>query len=163
MRARPSVIERGTYDIWSGGVNYFPDLPVSANLQQLDDLLGTDNTERDISIEMAEQIINLIEVETDEPWIPSLVQTHMSVLKDSGYESGCHLVIRVNRDVGKDTGTLLSPDDRLLTHHSQYRDKLVLVMYRLNGTVEKGWDGSPLWVPNIKFPVGANYFHTIST
>ena len=63
---RPSVIERGTYDIWSGGVNYFPDIPVSTNLQPLDNLLGTDNTERDISLEMAEQIISLIEVERSE-------------------------------------------------------------------------------------------------
>ncbi len=160
---RTSVIDRNAYDIWSGGVNYFPDLPTSANLQQLDDLISTENMERDISLELAEQIISLIEVEHDEPWVPDLVKTHISVLRDSGYASGCHLVIRTNRDVGKGTGTLLSPDDRLLTHNTQYRDRLVLVMYRLNGTVDKDWDGSPLWVPNIKFPVGANYFHTINT
>ena len=25
-------------------------------------------------------------------------------------------------------------------------------MYRILGSKEKGWDGFPLWIPNIKFP-----------
>jgi len=158
---RPSVIERGGYDIWSGGVNYFPDLPLSVNLSDLDSLLGGSDTEREADLDLIRQVISQLQVEPEEPWKPDLVNTHISALQDSGYDLGCHLVIRVNRNVGKGTGTLLSPNDRALTQSAQYRDRLVLVMYRLNGTVDQEWEGEPLWVPNVKFPVGTNYYHNV--
>jgi len=158
---RNSVIERGGYDIWSGGVNYFPDLPISAHIEELDNLLGETDREFDETINFAKQIISLLAVESQEPWNPDLVNTHITALDESGYNLGAHIVIRVNRDVGKNTGTLLSPNDRSLTQSPQYHNRLVLVMYRLNGAEDQGWDGVPLWVPNIKFPIGTNYYHAI--
>ncbi len=158
---RASVIERGGFNIWSGGVNYFPDLPVSANMTELDNLLGSIDSEREVSLEFAQEVISKIAVESEEPWKPDLVNTHITALRESGYALGVHLVIRTDRNVGKSTGTLLSPNDRALTQSSQFANRLVLVMYRLNGTVDQNWDGVPLWVPNIKFPIGTNYYHTI--
>lgn len=158
---RPSVIERGGYDIWSGGVNYFPDLPVSANLEELDNLLGNADTEREVTLEFAQQVISLLSVESEEPWRPDLVNTHITALQESGYDLGAHLIIRVNRNIARGTGTLLSPNDRALTQSTQYDNRLVLVIYRLNGAVDDHWDGNPLWIPNIKFPVGTNYYHTV--
>ena len=62
----------------------------------------------------------------------------------------CKLIVRTNRDISKNTGTMLSPNDRRLGD-SCHKD-VVLTMYRLNGDKDKGWEGKPLWMPNIKFP-----------
>ena len=50
----------------------------------------------------------------------------------------------------KNTGTLLSPNDRSLGDN--FKKEVVLTMYRIIGNKEKGWDGGSLWIPNIKFP-----------
>ena len=31
-------------------------------------------------------------------------------------------------------------------------------MYRVSGDKEKGWDGLPLWIPNIKFPTDCCFY-----
>lgn len=74
----------------------------------------------------------------------------------SGQKYECRIIVRTERSIKKDTGTLLSPDDRALG--KLYDDKVVLTMYRLRGEVEKGWGGKPLWVPNIKFAQGFCFF-----
>lgn len=157
---RPSVIERGSYDIWYGGTNYFPNLPLSSNLKELDSLLGNVDAQRNVEMRFAKQVVGLIETESDEPWQKEIVLSHLLALESSGYDAGCALIIRVGRNISKGTGTLLSPDDRCLTQ--SYTDKLVLVVYRVNGGRNEGWEGSPLWIPNIKFPIGANYVYTTS-
>ena len=60
------------------------------------------------------------------------------------------LIIRKDRNIGKNTGTLLSPTDRKLG--DKFNNIIVLTMYRVLGTIDKGWNGKPLWIPNIKFP-----------
>jgi hypothetical protein len=32
-------------------------------------------------------------------------------------------------------------------------------MYRLTGETEKGWNGQPLWMPNIKLPEGFVFYN----
>ncbi len=71
----------------------------------------------------------------------------------------CLLIIRTERSIQKETGSLLSPDDRALGDSNP--DKLVLTMYRLKGEIEKGWNGVPLWVPNIKLPNGNVFWKNI--
>lgn len=46
------------------------------------------------------------------------------------------LIVRRNRDIGKGTGTLLSPTDRNLG--DTYPDDLVLTMYKITGNKAKG-------------------------
>ena len=62
----------------------------------------------------------------------------------------------MNRNISRGTGTLLSEADRLLG--DRFSDEVVLTMYRINGFIENGWNGSPLWVPNIKFPTGFCFY-----
>ncbi len=157
---RPSVIERGSYDIWYGGANYFPNLPLPSNLGELDSLLGSIDMQKNVDLRLAKQVVRLIETESDEPWKKEIVLSHLLALESSGYARGCVLIIRVGRNISKGTGTLLSPDDRRLTQ--SYPDRLILVVYRINGGRNEGWEDSPLWIPNIKFPIGANYVYTVS-
>ena len=44
----------------------------------------------------------------------------------------------------------------------KYPDDVVLTLYRVNGTIDKGWSGQPLWIPNIKFPEGLCFYDSES-
>ena len=66
------------------------------------------------------------------------------------------LTVRIMHNIGKGTGTLLSPTDRKLG--DEYPDALVLTMYKITGNRDKGWDGSQIWIPNIKFPGDCAYY-----
>lgn len=69
------------------------------------------------------------------------------------------LIVRDNRDISFGTGTLLSPTDRKLGE--SFKDDVVLTLYRVKGEISKGWNGSPLWIPNIKFPDNTCYYDTL--
>ena len=66
------------------------------------------------------------------------------------------LIVRRNRDIGKGTGTLLSPVDRKLG--DEYTEEVVLTVYKITGNISKGWDGEELWIPNIKLPGDYAYY-----
>ena len=70
------------------------------------------------------------------------------------------LIIRRDRINSKGTGPLLSPNDRLLG--DKHPHDVVLTLYRVNGSVDKGWNGEPLWIPNIKFPEGYCFYDSES-
>ncbi|SRR5258708_5258886 len=143
--------------IVTGGVNYFPSFPRTENLDQLDELLGTKDAEKDITLADAAKILKLTEVEPVDTWTQHSFQKCVEALEKTEKGKKCKLVVRVNRNISKGTGTLLSPDDRKLGE--QYADQLVLTMYKVKGEVAKGWEGKPLWVPNIKFSEGTCFYY----
>lgn len=53
---------------------------------------------------------------------------------------------------------LLSPNDWQLG--AQFTDNVVLTVYQVTGN--KGWQGKPLWVPNIKLPHNMVYYDVIN-
>ena len=71
------------------------------------------------------------------------------------------LIVRRDRNISRGTGTLLSPNDRLLG--DKYPNDVVLTLYRVNGSIDKGWNGQPLWIPNIKFPEGLCFYDSESS
>ncbi|PIR53816.1 restriction endonuclease, partial [Candidatus Peregrinibacteria bacterium CG10_big_fil_rev_8_21_14_0_10_42_8] len=146
---RPSVVKKDDLLVIAGNVNYFPTFPTEINTDKLDDILGNKDVERDITLGEAEKILRLIKVEKHDLWnkhsFPECVHTLKTRTK-----LPCKLIIRIGRNISKETGTLLSPTDRQLG--SDHKNRLVLTLYRLTGDKDKGWNGKPLWVPNIKFP-----------
>ena len=71
-------------------------------------------------------------------------------LRNLSRDSKVKLVVRRNRSISANTGTLLSPDDRNIS--SRFVNDAVLILYRLTGEKSKGWLGSEFWVPNVKMP-----------
>jgi hypothetical protein len=67
------------------------------------------------------------------------------------------LIIRRCRNIGRGTGTLLSPNDRKLG--DLYNDVAVLTMYKV--IADKGWT-EEIWIPNIKLPGGNIYYYNVS-
>ena len=51
---------------------------------------------------------------------------------------------------------MLSPTDRRLG--DEHPDDLVLTMYKITGNKDKGWDGTQIWIPNIKLPGDCAYY-----
>jgi hypothetical protein len=103
------------------------------------------------------KILKLTEVEPADTWTQHSYQKCVEALQKSGKEKECRLIVRTDRNISKGTRTLLSPDDRQLG--DQFSDRMVLTMYRVRGEATKGWEGKPLWIPNIKFSEGTCFYY----
>ena len=104
----------------------------------------------DVDSELIIKLLSLVKSETIEDFNTSKFISCIQGLKAKRPQLKCKIIVRLDRDVAKGTGTLLSPNDRLLG--DTFKNEVVLTMYRVLGNQEKGWDGHPLWIPNIKFP-----------
>ena len=158
---RKNVLDNKFLYIVAGGTNYFASMPIEANLHTIDDLIGEYSEQRDVVTDK-DTVVRLL----------SLTGSYEKSDFDSKKFINCcnalalkrpsvrfRLIVRTNRDIAKGTGTLLSPNDRSLGE--KFNDDVVLTMYRVNGSVEKGWSGTPVWVPNIKFPSNACFYDTL--
>lgn len=126
------------------------------NTPLIDALLGLQDREEELSIEGAIEILEM--VDSDEEADGEDLDLYIRCLKTlkSAGEKLCYLIVRTDRDLTKGTGSLLSPNDR--AKGASITDKTVLTLYRVNGQQEKGWNGSPLWIPNLKFPKGRCFY-----
>jgi len=157
---RKNVLDQEAVIPIVGDANYYLDSATHKNTVSLDRELGNANKEEEISIEEALNILNLVHAEEDSDRLNlNLYMNCLAKLKSAG-EKACFLIVRVDRDITKGTGSLLSPNDRL--KGAAIIDKTVLTLYRVNGQREKGWGGHPVWIPNIKFPKG-RCFYTVSS
>lgn len=155
---RKNVVDNNEVNIVFGGVNIFESLPVGFNTETIDRLILE---QANINGELVDPdlIVRLLELTPSETIEDFDTQKYISCiesLKQSRPKVNVRLIVRTNRDISKGTGTLLSPNDRELGDN--FKNELVLTMYRINGTVEKGWSGKPLWIPNIKFPEDCAFY-----
>lgn len=143
---RSNVVDKSTKMEIYGGTNYFIGDVGADSTVDLDALLtpfvdgGTVTT--NFAIEL------LAKLQSDNPLVDSFAWA-MSLLEQDGLDT-VELYVRRNRSIGRLTGTLLSPDDRLLSKREP--NKCVLFWYRVNGEKDKGWDGNPRWLPNLRLP-----------
>ncbi|MEI7741477.1 MAG: Z1 domain-containing protein [bacterium] len=155
---RMNVVKTDELAILAGGVNYFPSLPETTNVEKLDAILNLEDSDKPSTIDEILTLLGLVEVEKSDPWVshdfPGCLQALK--LKQVDVKNECRVIVRTDRSIKRGTGTLLSPDDRGLG--KQYADKIVLTMYRIRGEEEKGWTGKPFWVPNIKFADGTCFY-----
>lgn len=154
---RKSVLDKTAVSIYTGGVNYFPFYPENKDISKLDKILQPFT--EDIYTVSLKLMIKLLEnmgsVEND--WdSKAFIGFINTMLVSNPIEQG-KLIVRRNRDIGKGTGTLLSPTDRKLGDN--YTDQVVLTMYKITGNIQKGWNGEQLWIPNIKLPGDYAYYN----
>ena len=152
---RKAVVDQSSLINLVGGVNYFPTNPHPANTDMLDGMLKEKESETTIDINTAQKLLDLVGVDDFERDFITKQISSLEALKAAGTKN-CVLIVRTNRNISANTGTLLSPNDRLRTMELKHDN--VLVMYRLNGKTSEGWEGKPLWVPNIKFTEGSCFY-----
>lgn len=153
---RKNVLDKKAVVIYSGGVNYFPFYPINKNVSVIDDLLKTfEDGVYTVSLKLMVKLMENIDSEVDDWSAKVFIGFINTLLAANPVEQG-KLIIRRNRDIGKGTGTLLSQTDRQLG--DKYIDEAVLTMYKITGNQEKGWDGTKIWIPNIKLPGECIYY-----
>lgn len=146
---RKNVLDRRALDMVAGGVNYFPFYPENETIEELDKLLEPfeENKGYQVSLKLIVAILAKTDSEGDDWSSERFIGFIKSYISENPARQG-KLIVRRERDISKGTGTLLSPNDRVLS--SSYKDDVVLTMYKVTGN--KGWDGRKIWIPNIKLP-----------
>lgn len=151
---RKNVLNKKTVGIFSGGVNYFPFEPINKSIEDIDDLMKSfDNAEYSVSLKFIVRLLENIDSDGDD-WNSGVFIGFLNSLIAQNPISQGRLIVRRERDIGKGTGTLLSPNDRKLG--DAITDEVVLTMYKVTGT--KGWDNKKIWIPNIKLPEKMIYY-----
>ncbi|HUD00832.1 MAG TPA: Z1 domain-containing protein, partial [Rhabdochlamydiaceae bacterium] len=156
---RKNVIDQEALIPIIGDSNSYFEGVTHKNTALIDSMLGLQDREEELSIDKTMEILEMID--SDEEADGEDLDLYIRCLKTlrSAGEKFCYLIVRTDRDLAKGTGSLLSPNDR--AKGASITDKTVLTLYRVNGQQEKGWNGLPLWVPNLKFPKG-RCFYTVS-
>lgn len=153
---RKNVLDKKAVGIYSGGVNYFPFSPINKDISTIDMLLQPFNDDiYSVSLKLIIKIMEQLDSEVNDWNAKAFIGFINTLLVSDSVPQG-KLIVRRNRDIGKGTGTLLSPNDRKLG--DEYPEDLVLTMYKITGNIEKGWDGTQLWIPNIKLPGDCAYY-----
>jgi hypothetical protein len=147
---RSTVVEDLTTDCIVGGVNHFPINPDQENKDLLDCLLANYSESNVHYVIKSDEALKLL-VATNSLELGGIsCKVFQEAITNINSGGRVILAVRRNRAVSANTGTLLSPDDRRLSN--QFVNDAVLVLYRLTGDRDKGWNGSPFWVPNVKLP-----------
>ena len=151
---RKNVIDKEATTVFAGNVNYFPFYPTNKDIGILDQMLAPFGDDiYSVSLKLILQILDEVDSASDD-WNSRLFAGFVNVYISEKPIAQGKLIVRRERDIGKGTGTLLSPKDRELGN--QFSDDIVLTMYKITGT--KGWEGLKLWIPNIKLPGGVLYY-----
>lgn len=157
--SRGTVIDSRQSTFITGGVNYFAAYPVNDTLDKLDALLTpyADKGVQEVSVSLILDILSHIGTEDATDWNPTGYSEAVRMIADKNNLSAAKLLVSTDHRIGKHTGTMLTPTDRI--ESDRYPDKITLIMYRLTGETEKGWNGQPFWMPNIKLPEGFVFYN----
>lgn len=155
---RKNVLDNDHVEILSGGTNYYPSYPDNDSIEGISALLtnfSDDEPYYQVNLRFIRELLTHIIASPDfkMPAFQSVIDT---LLSETPAGQGI-LIVRRNRNVAQGTGALLSPNDWQIG--GSFTDKIVLTMYQVTGT--KGWNGKPMWVPNIKLPHGTMYYDVL--
>lgn len=151
---RKNVLDKKVVGMYTGGVNYFPFYPTNKSIDYLDELLQRfGDGKYSVSMQLVVKILEGVGSEGDDWNVKAFIGFVNTFIANNPLAQG-QLIVRRNRDIGKGTGTMLSPNDRALG--DSYKDCVVLTMYKVTGN--KGWNGQKLWIPNIKLPGNVTYY-----
>lgn len=159
LPTRKNVVDNDNLNLIQGGVNIFASTPISLNVEAINNLIEVYSNEKIIECDsdLLKKLLGLVKSETVEDFDTEKYISCIEGLKTKKPKIKCKLIVRINRDIARNTGTLLSPNDRILG--DKYGNDIVLTMYRVTGSKEKGWDDKPLWIPNIKFPSNCCFYN----
>lgn len=160
---RKNVLDAQFLNICAGGVNYFPNNPIEGNAEIIDSILENAFLEGDPAIAPKELLIELLKYcgsKDSDDFDNSKFTSAIEALSSKRPTTKFKVIVRKDRDISRGTGTLLSPNDRQLGE--RLPNDVVLTLYRVNGSQDKGWSGAPLWIPNIKLPEGFCFYDSNS-
>jgi hypothetical protein len=155
---RNNVLDKSSYSLLVGGSNYFPPRPNETNFDKTESLLGLFDDSRTghiISEQLASELLYESKTSDVISWPVDAFRGAVNALLGQPKPPKIRLLTRRGRNISKDTGTLLSPDDRKLG--TEFSEDILLTAYQLNGSKNQGWAGKPFWVLNVRLPEGMVY------
>lgn len=154
---RTNVLQNSSLCLIAGGVNYFANEPNQTNLNSvnnaLDDILQTDLQPSELLEVDSDDVISLLTSlgsYNEWDWNVKKFIACIQAMRNKRPKFKSYLTIKLNREISKGTGTMLSPNDRALGDTKP--TDLVLTLYQVTGDISLQWSGKPFWLPNIKFP-----------
>lgn len=159
---RKTVLDNKALNLIVGGVNFFSSNPKQDFTSEIDEIISGYSESVPYHIVNSDFLTELLEYVGDvnsEDWDNKKYINTVAALATKRPTTKFALIIRKNRDIGKGTGTLLSPTDRKIGDSLQ--DWVILTLYRVNGSKAKGWNEIPFYIPNIKLPTNVCVFDTI--
>ncbi len=155
---RNNVIPLDQISLYLPGTRYFPYTPIPANIEVLNSMLeGYASNKKPIQVEIDFLINVLLLIKSEkiggESWDDEAIRVCLKNLKVQ-YNNTGYLIVRLDRDIKQGARAMLSEEDTKLC----IKEYPTLTMYRYIGSSEKGWDDKPIWVPNLRFPDGQNFF-----
>ncbi len=150
---RSNVVRSSIYSLLVGGTNYFPAAPNQKNASELDALLKpySDSEVQAIDMSLAKSLVALASNATD--WPSNQLKKAMENMEAKGL--GARILIGRDRNTGR-TGTMLTEQDRKVGEMVGEKD-FVITAYRVHGGLDKGWQGNPFWLVNVRIPSGYVY------
>jgi hypothetical protein len=152
---RTSVLDRTSYSMLVGGTNYFPNSPREDNLDSIRNLVGSRDDSRMghlVEASLLGTILGQTRTGENGSWPAETLMEAIQSIDREATRRRFRLLLRFGRKISRDTGTLLSPDDRALG--KTFEDETVLTLYQVTGEKDLGWSGAPFWIPNVRLPEG---------
>lgn len=151
---RKNVIDMQMVNLVTGGTNYYPNDPDNIDDVALNQFLSNFEGQGhyQVSLKMILTILSHI-VPSDDFNLVAFEGVIKALLSKNPMEQAI-LIVRRNRAITQGTGSLLSPNDRVLGEN--FPGSVVLTMYNIEGDL--GWKRNNLWIPNIKLPNFINYY-----
>jgi hypothetical protein len=164
-RARPTrtnVLRSSSYSLIVGGTNYFPAEPNQDNCHEIDRLLVDLPLGEvcEIGTDLAKKLVNLSS-EIPGSWPAANFARAIDDLTSRHANIKVWLLTSLGRNLSAKTGTMLSEDDRRISSES-FSDHFFLTAYRVTGGREKGWEGKPFWMINLRLPNSFVYHSVLS-
>jgi hypothetical protein len=153
---RSQVVDRGRHKFVVGGTNYFPSQPNQENAEAVDKLLEPfgDSFDGPVDLDIVKKVIELAGDPAAEWKSKSFIKAIDQGLKDPK----ASLLLRRNRKISSNTGSMLSPNDR--EYGDGLKSQLVITAYRVDGLHGKWSLGKDFWLVNIKLP-GSLLYHEV--
>lgn len=153
---RGQVVDKKRYRFIVGGTNYFPSQPNQANAIELDGALSQfgDSYTGPLPLDLVTKLIQLAAEPAAEWKSKSLLKAIEQELEDPK----ATLLLRRDRRISSDTGSMLSPNDR--AYGDGLRTQIVVTAYRVNGEAGNWAEKRDFWLINVKLP-GALFYHEV--
>lgn len=159
---RSNVLDKRALNLITGGVNFFSSNPRQDNEYVIDKLIIDYDEKIDYHVVNSNKILELLQYlgdENNEDWDSNKFKNAVFALALKRPNTKYALIIRKGREISRGTGTLLSPTDRKIGYNLS--DYVILTIYKVTGSIDKGWKGRPFYLPNIKLPSGTYIYDTI--
>ena len=113
---RKNVVDNDYLNLIYGGCNMFASRPLGVNVETINRLIEhfSSDVTVDVDSDFIIRLLGLVKIETKDDFNTEKFIACLNGLKTQRPKIKCKLIVRINRDIAKGTGTLLSPNDRAL-------------------------------------------------